>query len=50
MEWAGGLDWEASLDSIAAGAEDGAIAELERQGKMFPKEWDWKGEHWKIAR
>ena len=50
MEWAGGDDWLANVDSLAAGAESGAIRELSREGKMYPTGWKWKGEHWQIAR
>ncbi|KAK8849385.1 hypothetical protein IAR55_004717 [Kwoniella newhampshirensis] len=50
MEWAGGADWEAYMDSLGAGAEEGAIQTLSKEGKRFPENWEWKGEHWKIAR
>lgn len=50
MEWVGGLAWEDSMDSFASTSEDEVIEKLKKQGKMYPKSWDWKGEHWKIAR
>ncbi|WWD20006.1 hypothetical protein CI109_104479 [Kwoniella shandongensis] len=50
MEWAGGADWEAYMDSLGSGAAEGAIHTLTKEGKQFPKSWEWKGEHWKIAR
>jgi hypothetical protein len=50
MEWAGGTDWEAFMDSLSAGGESEADALLQKHGKTFPKGWDWKGEHWHLAR
>lgn len=50
MRWAGGDDWEAYIDSLSAGGEGGVLKALGSQGKMYPKHWKWKGEHWKIAR
>ncbi|OCF37468.1 hypothetical protein I317_03855 [Kwoniella heveanensis CBS 569] len=50
MEWVGGQDWEAYVDSLAAGGEEGVLIALEKEGKLYPSSWKWKGEHWKIAR
>lgn len=50
MLWAGGGDWEAYIDSLAGGGEDGVRIALKKAKKMFPKDWQWKGEHWHIAR
>ncbi|WVF69868.1 hypothetical protein IAT40_004649 [Kwoniella sp. CBS 6097] len=51
MEWAGGQDWEAYVDSLAAGdGEEGVLSALGKEGKAYPSSWKWKGEHWKIAR
>ncbi|WRT64939.1 uncharacterized protein IL334_001879 [Kwoniella shivajii] len=50
MEWAGGEDWEAYIDSLSSGDEDGAIKATAKQGKQWPRDWKWKGEHWEIAR
>jgi hypothetical protein len=50
MEWAGGVDWESYVDDLAKEDEDGAIKVLSKEKKLYPKDWEWKGEHWKIAR
>ncbi len=50
MEWAGGNDWEGYVDSLAAEGAKGAIQALSKQGKMYPEDWEWKGEHWELAR
>ncbi|WVQ97913.1 hypothetical protein IAU59_005030 [Kwoniella sp. CBS 9459] len=50
MEWAGGQDWEAYVDSLAAGGDEGVLNALGKEGKAYPSSWKWKGEHWKIAR
>ncbi|WVR04508.1 hypothetical protein IAU60_001512 [Kwoniella sp. DSM 27419] len=50
MEWAGGQDWEAYVDSLAAGGDEGIVQTLVKEGKAYPESWKWKGEHWKIAR
>lgn len=50
MLWAGGADWEAYIDSLAVGAEEGVRIALKKSKKMYPKDWEWKGEHWHIAR
>jgi len=50
MEWVGGAKWESSLDSFASQSDEEVIEDLKKQGKMFPKKWEWKGEHWKIAK
>ena len=50
MEWAGGSDWEAYIDSLDAEGKDGAIKALAKHGKAFPSSWEWKGEHWHIAK
>lgn len=28
----------------------GVVSTLTKHGKMFPTDWEWKGEHWHIAR
>lgn len=33
-----------------AGGDAGTIKALNSEGKMYPKDWAWKGEHWRIAR
>jgi len=50
MEWAGGDDWESYVDKLADKVEDGVIKVLHKDKKLYPKNWEWKGEHWKIAR
>lgn len=50
MEWAGGSDWEHYVDNLDAGGEHGVVEALRNSGKQYPKDWKWKGEHWKIAR
>lgn len=50
MEWAGGDSWEQYVDDLESGRESAAIMTLQKSGKMFPKGWEWKGEHWSLAR
>lgn len=50
MEWAGGSNWESYVDDLASAGEKGAFKALVKDKKMFPNDWEWKGEHWKIAR
>jgi hypothetical protein len=50
MEWAGGKNWESFVDHLGQGREKETIEWLKREKKMFPKDWEWKGEHWNIAR
>jgi len=50
MEWAGGNDWAGYVDALAKEGEKGAIVSLDQQGKSYPKDWEWQGEHWEIAR
>jgi hypothetical protein len=50
MQWAGGEDWESYVDKLADDVEDGVIKSLSKDKRLFPKDWEWKGEHWKIAR
>jgi hypothetical protein len=50
MEWAGGSSWESYVDHLAQGRDKEAIEWLEKEKKLYPKDWEWKGEHWKIAR
>ena len=50
MEWAGGDSWEQYVDDLESGRESAAIMTLQKSGKMFPKGWEWKGEHWALAR
>lgn len=50
MEWAGGANWEGWVDSLAEDGEKQAINVLGNQKKMYPKDWEWKGEHWDLAR
>jgi len=50
MQWAGGEDWESYVDKLADDVEDGVIKILNKDKKLYPKNWEWKGEHWKIAR
>ena len=50
MEWAGGDDWEAYVDSLAFQKQNQVEKTLSREGREFPKGWAWGGEHWSIAR
>ena len=50
MQWAGGEDWESYVDKLADDVEDGVIKSLSKDKRLYPKDWEWKGEHWKIAR
>lgn len=50
MQWAGGDDWESYVDKLADDVEDGVIKSLSKDKRLYPKDWEWKGEHWKIAR
>jgi len=50
MEWAGGGNWEGYVDSLAARGKNGALKSLGSQGKLYSQDWEWQGEHWKIAR
>lgn len=50
MEWAGGSNWESYVDDLAEAGDDGAFKILRKEKKMYPTDWEWRGEHWKIAR
>ncbi|WWC59432.1 uncharacterized protein I303_101988 [Kwoniella dejecticola CBS 10117] len=50
MEWAGGKDWPAYIDSLSFDDEKSASKELQKHGKGWPKGWKWKSEHWELAR
>jgi hypothetical protein len=50
MEWAGGEKWAEYIDSLLEGGDGGMFKALGAGGKMFPKGWEWRGEHWQIAR
>ncbi|ORY33024.1 Metallo-dependent phosphatase-like protein [Naematelia encephala] len=50
MEWAGGENWQTYIDGLSSGPSEGMYRTLGRQGKMYPKGWEWNSEHWKIAR
>ncbi|WWC67779.1 uncharacterized protein I206_101691 [Kwoniella pini CBS 10737] len=50
MEWAGGKDWQAYIDSLSFDDENSASKELQKHGKGWPKNWKWKSEHWEIAK
>ncbi|WVW78657.1 hypothetical protein I302_100617 [Kwoniella bestiolae CBS 10118] len=50
MEWAGGEDWQAYVDSLSFDDEKAVRKELKKHGKEFPGGWEWKGQHWEIAR
>ena len=50
MEWAVGEEWEEYIENLSQGGEGGMLKGLGAEGKMFPKGWEWKGEHWKLAR
>lgn len=50
MEWAGGEDWEGFVDGLGENGDEEVLSVLSNAGKMYPKDWEWKGEHWKIAR
>ncbi|RXK35168.1 hypothetical protein M231_07580 [Tremella mesenterica] len=50
MEWAGGRDWQDYVDGLEPLGEKTALSALSKNGKMFPKDWEWKGEHWQLAR
>ena len=50
MEWAGGQDWEAYMDSLAFGSQEHIVKTLQGEGRAFPKGWKWGEQHWKIAR
>lgn len=52
MEWAGRRGWEQWVDDLDEGTDDddAVVSVLKKQERMYPKEWEWKGEHWKIAR
>jgi hypothetical protein len=50
MEWAGGDDWEGFVDNLSTAGEESAFRVLKEEQKMYPSEWKWKGEHWRIAR
>jgi hypothetical protein len=50
MQWAGGKDWEAWLESSTAGQLGAPLEHFKSNGKSYPDDWEWKGEHWHIAR
>ena len=50
MEWAGGKDWESFVNSLASRDDDAVAKLLTKSGKRFPKDYEWKGQHWHIAR
>jgi hypothetical protein len=50
MEWAGGSNWENYVDDLAGAGDDGLFKILRKEKKMYPNDWEWRGEHWKIAR
>ncbi|EIW65804.1 hypothetical protein TREMEDRAFT_35995 [Tremella mesenterica DSM 1558] len=50
MEWAGGRNWQDYVDGLEPLGEKTALSALSKNGKMFPKDWEWKGEHWQLAR
>jgi hypothetical protein len=50
MEWAGGKDWGAFIESINLGGEESVKEELKKSGKDYPSDWVWEGEHWQIAK
>lgn len=50
MHDAGGLGWEDMMDEVAQ-QDEGEVKEyFRKKGKSWPKGWEWKGEHWKVAR
>lgn len=50
MEWAGGNGWNGLMDELE-GLNEKAVKERVKQlEKSWPKGWEWKGEHWHIAR
>jgi predicted phosphodiesterase len=50
MEWTGGYSWEEAMDEL----NNEELSEVEmrvgKMGRKWPKGWEWKGEHWHIAR
>ncbi|WVQ79512.1 hypothetical protein IAT38_001611 [Cryptococcus sp. DSM 104549] len=50
MEWVGGADWEAVMDEMGEKDEKEVMSVLSKQKKEYPDSWEWKGEHWQIAR
>ena len=56
MEWAGQGNWQDFVDGLDTeqsddeDIDDGALDRLTALGKVFPKHWKWKSQHWKIAR
>jgi len=50
MEWAGGSGWNGLLDELESFNDKAAKERVEQLGKSWPKGWEWKGEHWHIAR
>ncbi|KAK4689391.1 bis(5'-nucleosyl)-tetraphosphatase (symmetrical), partial [Tremellales sp. Uapishka_1] len=50
MEWAGGDDYLAFVDSIGAGGGKSVATALNKANKMYPTDWEWGGQHWQIAK
>lgn len=50
MEHAGGPGWRDMMDQVGKEKEKDAREYFERKGKGWPEGWEWRGEHWKIAR
>ena len=51
MQWAAGDHWKDFVKGLEAEDDDDDVVEsLRTKGKMYPKEWHWKGEHSTIAK
>ena len=50
MEHAGGMGWREMMDQVGRQSEKVAREYFERKGKGWERGWEWKGEHWEIAR
>jgi predicted phosphodiesterase len=50
MEWTGGAKWEGMMDELSE-LDDGEVEmRVAKMGRKWPKGWEWKGEHWHIAK
>lgn len=50
MEWTGGDAYESLMSELQGVEEKEAERRVKSMGRSWPKGWEWKGEHWHIAK
>lgn len=50
MEWAGGKNWDSLMDELSEEQDWEVEKKVGRLGRSWPRGWEWKGEHWHIAK